>query len=125
MFIEPRFVLVAVLCWITFAAVPREWRSYVLVGWSVVFYALCWQRYDTFHSRNFDLAFYARLSWGEAHHDAWEPIVDASVYGLHFVWLLEAVTWLGELIGHVRMLIVIQSMVVAALVIALWSTAFA
>ena len=79
---------------------------------SVVFYALCWQRYDTFHSRNFDLAFYARLSWGEAHHDAWEPILGASVYGLHFVWLFEATTWLGELIGHVRCLILMQSVAI-------------
>ncbi len=94
---------------------PREKRVLIalMVFFGVVFYVLCWQRYDTFHSRNFDLAFYARLSWGEAHHDAWEPIVDASVYGLHFVWLFEAVTWLGELIGHVRMLILIQSLAIA------------
>lgn len=94
---------------------PREKRVLValMVFFGVVFYVLCWQRYATFHSRNFDLAFYARLSWGEAHHDAWEPIVDASVYGLHFVWLFEVVTWLGELIGHVRMLILIQSMAIA------------
>lgn len=85
----------------------------LMMFFGVVFYVLCWQRYDTFHSRNFDLAFYARLSWGEAHHDAWEPIVDASVYGLHFVWLFEAVTWLGELIGHVRMLILLQSLAIA------------
>ncbi len=94
---------------------PREKRVLLalMTFFGVVFYALCWQRYDTFHSRNFDLAFYARLSWGEAHRDAWEPIVDASVYGLHFVWLFEAVTWLGELIGHVRMLILIQSLAIS------------
>jgi alginate O-acetyltransferase complex protein AlgI len=39
-FIEPRFVLVTVLCWITFAVTPSRLRSHALVGWSIVFYLL-------------------------------------------------------------------------------------
>ena len=40
MFIEPRFVLVVALCWITFAVVQRRFRSHALAFWSLVFYAL-------------------------------------------------------------------------------------
>lgn len=40
MFIEPRFVFVAALCWITFSVVPPRFRAHLLVGWSLVFYAL-------------------------------------------------------------------------------------
>ena len=40
MFIEPRFVLVVALCWITFAVVQPRFRSHALAFWSLVFYAL-------------------------------------------------------------------------------------
>ncbi len=40
MFIEPRFVLLVVLCWTTFSVVPTRFRSHVLVAWSLAFYAL-------------------------------------------------------------------------------------
>jgi alginate O-acetyltransferase complex protein AlgI len=39
-FIEPRFIVVVVLCWITFAVVPVRFRPHVLTGWSLVFYGL-------------------------------------------------------------------------------------
>ncbi|HEY2152550.1 MAG TPA: MBOAT family O-acyltransferase [Vicinamibacterales bacterium] len=40
MFIEPRFVLVTVLCWVTLALTPARLRSHALVGWSIVLYLL-------------------------------------------------------------------------------------
>jgi uncharacterized membrane protein len=81
---------------------------------AIGFFTLAWQRYATFHNRNFDLAFYARLAWGEAHGDPWEPLVDAHVRGLHFVWPLEILGPIGLLLGEVRMLLVAQSLAVAA-----------
>jgi alginate O-acetyltransferase complex protein AlgI len=39
-FIEPRFVLIVALCWITFAVVPVRFRSWTLAAWSAAFYAL-------------------------------------------------------------------------------------
>ena len=40
MFIEPRFVLIVVLCCITFAVMPARFRLHALTAWSVVFYLL-------------------------------------------------------------------------------------
>jgi uncharacterized membrane protein len=74
---------------------------------------MAWQRYATFHNRNFDLAFYARLAWGAAHLDRWEPILNAHVYGLHFVWAFQILGFLGLLFGQVRTLLVAQSLAVA------------
>ncbi|MBN8616617.1 MAG: DUF2079 domain-containing protein [Deltaproteobacteria bacterium] len=79
----------------------------------VVIFALAWQRYATFHNRNFDLAFYARLAWGESHGDPWEPLLDAHVWGLHFVWVLEILGWIGRVVGQVRTLLIAQSLAVA------------
>jgi uncharacterized membrane protein len=94
---------------------PRDRRTLAalmaLAG--ALFFALAWQRHATFHARNFDLAFYARLAWGEAHLDGWEPIVDGHVYGLHFVWALELLGWVGALLGQVRTLLLAQSIAVA------------
>ncbi|MFN9810941.1 MAG: DUF2079 domain-containing protein [Deltaproteobacteria bacterium] len=78
------------------------------------FFALAWQRYATFHNRNFDLAFYARLAWGDAHGDAWEPLLDAHVLGLHLVWPLELLGRIGLVLGQVRTLLLAQSIAVAA-----------
>ncbi len=96
------------------AIAARDRRVILAVSCSVaaVLFGLAWQRYATFHGRNFDLAFYARLSWGEAHFDGWEPIVDAHVYGLHFVWALEILGWIGSVLGHVRTLLFAQSLAV-------------
>ncbi len=78
----------------------------------VAVFALAWQRYATFHNRNFDLAFYARLAWGESHGDPWEPLLDAHVWGLHFVWALDVLGWIGRVLGQVRTLLVAQSIAV-------------
>lgn len=94
---------------------PRDRRALaiLMLAAGALFFALAWQRHATFHARNFDLAFYARLAWGESHHDGWEPIVDAHVYGLHFVWALELLGWVGVLLGQVRTLLLAQSIAVA------------
>jgi uncharacterized membrane protein len=94
---------------------PRERRALaalIALG-ATVFFVMAWQRYATFHNRNFDLAFYARLAWGEAHFDGWEPILNAHVHGLHFVWAFEILGWIGALFGQVRTLLVVQSLAVA------------
>jgi uncharacterized membrane protein len=95
---------------------PRERRVIAAIASvaAIGFFWLAWQRYATFHNRNFDLAFYARLAWGEAHGDGWEPILDAHVHGLHFVWPLEILGVVGLLFGQVRTLLAAQSIAVAA-----------
>lgn len=94
---------------------PRTRRAILAaaLGAGAAMLWLAWQRYATFHNRSFDLAFYARLAWGEANFDSWEPIVDAHVHGLHFVWALELLGWVGAVFGQVRTLLVVQSLAVA------------
>lgn len=95
---------------------PRALRVVWLSG--LVFAALCFLlsmlRYRTFHSHTFDLAFYARMGWGEAHFDGWQPIVGASVYGLHLVWALEVLGLIGAVIGQVPTLLLAQSLALGA-----------
>ncbi len=86
---------------------------------AALFLTLAALRYATFHQRTFDLAFYARMSWGERHRDVWQPIVGASIWGLHLVWFLDPVSWLGEWIGHVPALLLVQSAALGASVIPL------
>ncbi|MEO0325968.1 MAG: DUF2079 domain-containing protein, partial [Myxococcota bacterium] len=67
-------------------------------------------RYATFHNRTFDLAFYARMAWGLAGNDWWDPLVGAHVLGLHVSPVLVPLGVLGRLIGDpVRVLMVAQS----------------
>ena len=40
MFIEPRFVVLVALCWITLSIAPARFRSHTLAVWGVAFYAL-------------------------------------------------------------------------------------
>jgi uncharacterized membrane protein len=86
---------------------------------AALFLTLASLRYATFHQRTFDLAFYARMSWGERHRDVWQPIVGASIWGLHLVWFLDVVSWLGELVGHVPALLFVQSVSLGAAVVPL------
>lgn len=89
------------------------------LGAGLLFFALSYLRYATFHNRTFDLAFYARMSWGEAHLDSWQPIVSASFWGLHLVWFLEVLGFVGELVGHVRFLLLLQAAALAASIVPL------
>jgi uncharacterized membrane protein len=89
------------------------------VAAGVAFFALSYLRYATFHNRTFDLAFYARMSWGDAHVDGWQPIIGASNWGLHLVWFLHVLGFPGQLVGHVRLLLVLQAAALAASIVPL------
>ena len=71
-------------------------------------------RFSTFHNRTFDLAFYARMAWGLAGNDWWDPLVGAHVLGLHVSPVLVPLGLLGRLTGDpVRVLMVAQSAALA------------
>ena len=40
MILTLRFIAVFVLCWVSFAVVPRSWRALTLAFWGAVFYTL-------------------------------------------------------------------------------------
>lgn len=70
------------------------------------------QRFSTFHNETFDLAFYARMAWGLVRFDLWEPILDASVLGLHISPVVIPLGLLGTLFGTVPVLLVAQSLAI-------------
>lgn len=86
----------------------------VVVVATLVFATLAILRWQTFHNETFDLAFYARMAWGEAHLDGWNPIVDAHVRGLHLSWILVPLGLLGMVFGQVPTLLVVQALALAA-----------
>lgn len=79
---------------------------------STLFFVLATLRYETFHDTTFDLAFYARMVWGETHGSAWDPIVNAPVYGLHLVWIFEILGWIARVFGAVPTLLLTQALAV-------------
>ena len=80
---------------------------------ALLFAWLSLRRYATYHNVTFDLAFYARMAWGEVHHDVWNPIVDAHVRGLHLSWVLVPLGWIGALVGTPETLLVAQALALA------------
>lgn len=80
------------------------------LGYAVAAGYLALARHETFHGRTFDLAFYARMAWGTAHLDGWNPIANASIYGLHLVWINYVLGPLGALLGSVPVLLVAQAL---------------
>ncbi len=86
--------------------------SCVVAG--VVFATLGWLRYATFHNETFDLAFYARMAWGTARANLWEPIIGAPVLGLHISPILVPLGLLGMIFGTVPVLIAAQAGAMAA-----------
>src|SRR5688500_3861353 len=74
---------------------------------------LAFARYASVHNQTFDLALYARLAWGLAHAQAWDPIVGGSFFGGHVPWVLAPLGLLGALLGTVPVLLVAQSLCVA------------
>lgn len=80
---------------------------------SVLYAGLGYARYTTYHNTTFDLAFYARMAWGYANWDYWEPIVNAHFYGLHLSPVLFPLGYLGALFGEVETLLVAQGLAVA------------
>lgn len=89
-----------------------------------VLFAACFSllsllRYQTFHNHTFDLAFYARMSWGAARVDGWQPVIGASVWGLHLVWIFYVLGVIGEVLGQVNTLLVTQALALGAAAIPL------
>lgn len=61
-------------------------------------YACCGVlRYRTYTNGTFDLAFYARMAWGMARGDLWDPILGAHDFGLHLCPVLLPIGLLGTL----------------------------
>src|SRR3977135_4188011 len=66
-------------------------------------------RYTSVHNHTFDLALYARMAWGLAHNQAWDPIVGGSFLGGHLPLVLAPLGWLGRLVPLVPLLLITQS----------------
>jgi len=100
---------------------PRARRALVLIAalFAASFFALSFQRYQTFHNHTFDLAFYARMSWGAARFDGWQPVISASVWGLHLVWVFYLLGFVGEVLGQVNTLLLTQALALGAAAIPL------
>lgn len=88
--------------------------SNVALGAAVVFACLALARYRTYHNETFDLAFYARLTWGIGHGDYYNPLVGAKLWGLHLSWVLLPLGLLARFVATVPLLLVVQAAAVAA-----------
>ena len=75
---------------------------------------LAFRRWTTFHNETFDLAFYARMAWGLPRADIWNPLVHASIFGLHLSWILLPLGIVGLVAGAVPTLLVAQGACVAS-----------
>ncbi len=73
-------------------------------------FGLVFARYHGFNNRTFDLAFYARMSWGMVRLDFWDPILNAHHAGLHLSPVLAPIGTLGLLVGTVPALLLTQSL---------------
>ncbi|MBI2895935.1 MAG: DUF2079 domain-containing protein [Deltaproteobacteria bacterium] len=69
---------------------------------------LAFARYASFHNETFDLALYARMAWGLARWNWWEPIVGAHVWGIHISPVLVLLGLVGRVVGTVPTLLVCQ-----------------
>lgn len=94
-------------------------RNVVMVAYALLYGTLSLLRYETYHSRSLDMAFYVRLVWGLAHGRPDNPIVDAPHWlGLHLepaLFVPAALSRLGLPIAE--LLLVLQAGVAA---LALW-----
>jgi len=97
---------------------PRTRRAFV-AGFCALLALLCWLRYATFHNETFDLAFYARMAWGMAVFDLWDPILETHTFGLHVSPILIPLGWLGRLLGPVPVLVVAQAVAFGGAALAL------
>ncbi|MFW6023613.1 MAG: DUF2079 domain-containing protein [Myxococcota bacterium] len=94
-------------------------RQRILVGAlagpvGVAFAALGLARYETFHNRTFDLAMYARMAWGLARGNLWDPVVGGHFFGLHLSPVLAPIGMLGWLFDTARVALVVQAVALAA-----------
>jgi uncharacterized membrane protein len=90
------------------------WVAFAL--FSAVFGTLSILRFETFHSRSLDMAYYVRLVWGLAHGDLDQPVVNAPhVLGLHLEPVLLPLALLGRLGAPIpELLLVVQALAAGA-----------
>ena len=102
------------------ASTPVERAAWATaaVGSAVLFW-MGWARFEAFHNETFDLAFYARMAWGLAVFDFWDPLQNAHVLGLHVSPVLVPLGWLGRLLGTVPVLLAAQAAAVGGAAVAL------
>lgn len=98
---------------IRWPGVRRALAAMVLAA-AALFATLALLRWHTFHNETFDLAFYARMAWGDVHLDGYNPIVSADARGLHLAWILYPLGVLGALFGHAPTLLVAQALAISA-----------
>jgi hypothetical protein len=88
---------------------------------AVLWSQLALMRLATVHHHTFDLAEYARLSWGLAHGQAWDAIMGGNVLGGHMPWVLAPLGAIGALwsalwgdgLGTTKTLLVAQACTIA------------
>ncbi|MET0341171.1 MAG: DUF2079 domain-containing protein [Polyangiales bacterium] len=80
---------------------------------AALLFALAWTRYALVHQRTFDLALYARISWGLARGDSWSPVLDTHALGSHVAPILWPLGMLGRLLGTVPVLLAAQALCLA------------
>ncbi len=77
-------------------------------------------RYFAVHNRTFDLAFYARFAWGMARGSLWEPMTNASGWGLHISPVVGVLGLIARATGGTAsVLLVAQSIAAGAAVLPL------
>lgn len=91
----------------------RAYAAFVLV-----FGALSLARFETFHSRSLDMAYYVRLVWGLANGHLEQPVVDAPhVLGLHLELVLLPLAGLARLgLPIAELLLVVQVLAAGAVI---------
>ncbi|MDW8245528.1 MAG: DUF2079 domain-containing protein [Sandaracinaceae bacterium] len=85
----------------------------LMAAFALTLFVFAFLRAFTFHNRNFDLAFYVRMAWGILRGDGWQPLVNAHIAGLHWVWPLLILAPLGAAFGYIPVLLLAQSLSVA------------
>jgi uncharacterized membrane protein len=100
------------------AATRRALAAMVALS-AALFATLALLRWHTFHNETFDLAFYARMAWGEVHLDGYDPIVGANARGLHLAWILIPLGLIGAVLGQAPTLLVAQAVALSATAIPL------
>lgn len=86
----------------------------IVASSAALFATLALLRWHTFHNETFDLAFYARMAWGEVHLDGFNPIVGANARGLHLAWILIPLGAVGAIFGQAPTLLVAQALALSA-----------
>lgn len=93
---------------------PWAWISNLCLGATVLFASLALGRYRTYHNETFDLAFYARMVWGAGHWDLANPLVGASLWGLHLSLVLLPLGLLSRVVPVIPLLLIVQAACVAS-----------